>query len=197
MTFGFRNIFRTGGLGNGERKTIEWKAAKKRDCLDPERDSRRGRRRCSWKRGRTDRSRCRRSRRRNCGKSISGGQAGNSGPNESGKKRDTETGKASQTFYRETENQTQADERTVTRGCKITIEEKSQFKEIRDPSLKLVSRKKQEIDKIEIVGAFAKEGRRKAKTALSEYWAGLDSNQRRRKPADLQSAPFGHFGTYP
>jgi hypothetical protein len=28
-------------------------------------------------------------------------------------------------------------------------------------------------------------------------WAGLDSNQRRRKPADLQSAPFGHFGTYP
>ncbi len=28
-------------------------------------------------------------------------------------------------------------------------------------------------------------------------WAGLDSNQRRRKPADLQSAPFGHSGTYP
>ncbi len=30
-----------------------------------------------------------------------------------------------------------------------------------------------------------------------KIWAGLDSNQRRRKPADLQSAPFGHFGTYP
>ena len=28
-------------------------------------------------------------------------------------------------------------------------------------------------------------------------WAGLDSNQRRRKPVDLQSTPFGHFGTYP
>src|SRR4051812_40943203 len=28
-------------------------------------------------------------------------------------------------------------------------------------------------------------------------WAELDSNQRRRKPADLQSAPFGHFGIYP
>jgi hypothetical protein len=30
-----------------------------------------------------------------------------------------------------------------------------------------------------------------------EVWAGLDSNQRRREPADLQSAPFGRFGTYP
>ena len=29
------------------------------------------------------------------------------------------------------------------------------------------------------------------------WWAGLDSNQRRRKPADLQSAPVGHFGTDP
>lgn len=28
-------------------------------------------------------------------------------------------------------------------------------------------------------------------------WRGLDSNQRRRKPADLQSAPFGRFGTSP
>jgi hypothetical protein len=34
-------------------------------------------------------------------------------------------------------------------------------------------------------------------TGLKAMWAGLDSNQRRRKPADLQSAPFGHFGTYP
>ena len=28
-------------------------------------------------------------------------------------------------------------------------------------------------------------------------WAGTDSNRRRRMPADLQSAPFGHFGTRP
>jgi hypothetical protein len=35
------------------------------------------------------------------------------------------------------------------------------------------------------------------KSAATLKWAGLDSNQRRRKPADLQSAPFGHFGTYP
>ena len=28
-------------------------------------------------------------------------------------------------------------------------------------------------------------------------WAEMDSNHRRRKPADLQSAPFGHFGIYP
>ncbi len=33
--------------------------------------------------------------------------------------------------------------------------------------------------------------------SVSKHWAGLDSNQRRRKPADLQSAPFGHSGTYP
>lgn len=36
-----------------------------------------------------------------------------------------------------------------------------------------------------------------ASLSEKEWWAGLDSNQRRRKPADLQSAPFGHFGTYP
>ena len=29
------------------------------------------------------------------------------------------------------------------------------------------------------------------------WWAGRDSNPRRPKPADLQSAPFDHFGTYP
>ena len=28
-------------------------------------------------------------------------------------------------------------------------------------------------------------------------WAELDSNQRRREPADLQSAPFGRFGICP
>ena len=28
-------------------------------------------------------------------------------------------------------------------------------------------------------------------------WAGLDSNQRRREPADLQSAPVDRFGTDP
>ena len=32
---------------------------------------------------------------------------------------------------------------------------------------------------------------------IKKWWAELDSNQRRRKPADLQSAPFGHFGIYP
>ncbi len=36
-----------------------------------------------------------------------------------------------------------------------------------------------------------------AEGSFKDWWAGLDSNQRRRKPADLQSAPFGHFGTYP
>ncbi len=51
--------------------------------------------------------------------------------------------------------------------------------------------------------AIAKDGfERKSRilpreTAFQREWAGLDSNQRRRKPADLQSAPFGHFGTYP
>src|SRR5687768_10885191 len=29
------------------------------------------------------------------------------------------------------------------------------------------------------------------------WWAEKDSNLRRREPADLQSAPFGHFGIYP
>ena len=29
------------------------------------------------------------------------------------------------------------------------------------------------------------------------WWAGKDSNLRRQKPADLQSAPFGRLGTYP
>ena len=28
-------------------------------------------------------------------------------------------------------------------------------------------------------------------------WAKMDSNHRRRKPADLQSAPFGHSGNFP
>ena len=29
------------------------------------------------------------------------------------------------------------------------------------------------------------------------WWAKMDSNHRRRKPADLQSAPFGHSGICP
>jgi len=29
------------------------------------------------------------------------------------------------------------------------------------------------------------------------WWRGLDSNQRRRAPTDLQSAPFSHSGTPP
>jgi hypothetical protein len=29
------------------------------------------------------------------------------------------------------------------------------------------------------------------------WWAGLDSNQRRHTPTDLQSVPFNHSGTYP
>ena len=29
------------------------------------------------------------------------------------------------------------------------------------------------------------------------WWRRLDSNQRRRKPTDLQSAPFSHSGTPP
>ncbi len=32
---------------------------------------------------------------------------------------------------------------------------------------------------------------------LLRWWRGLDSNQRRRTPADLQSAPFSHSGTPP
>ena len=31
----------------------------------------------------------------------------------------------------------------------------------------------------------------------SEWWAGRDSNPRRREPTDLQSAPFGRLGTCP
>ncbi len=30
-----------------------------------------------------------------------------------------------------------------------------------------------------------------------EWWAGKDSNLRRRKPSDLQSDAFGHFATDP
>ena len=29
------------------------------------------------------------------------------------------------------------------------------------------------------------------------WWRVMDSNHRRHKPADLQSAPFGHFGNSP
>ena len=32
---------------------------------------------------------------------------------------------------------------------------------------------------------------------LTIWWRGLDSNQCRRKPTDLQSAPFSHSGTPP
>ena len=32
---------------------------------------------------------------------------------------------------------------------------------------------------------------------LTPMWVRMDSNHRRRKPADLQSAPFGHSGTHP
>jgi uncharacterized protein YajQ (UPF0234 family) len=39
--------------------------------------------------------------------------------------------------------------------------------------------------------------RRRLRETRSTWWAGLDSNQRRRTPADLQSAPFGHLGTDP
>ena len=30
-----------------------------------------------------------------------------------------------------------------------------------------------------------------------QWWAGMDSNHRKPKLADLQSAPFNHSGTYP
>src|SRR6187397_2056511 len=33
--------------------------------------------------------------------------------------------------------------------------------------------------------------------AQNEWWRGKDSNLRRRKPADLQSAPVGRLGTPP
>ena len=32
---------------------------------------------------------------------------------------------------------------------------------------------------------------------FSKMWVVMDSNHRRRKPADLQSAPFGHSGNHP
>ena len=32
---------------------------------------------------------------------------------------------------------------------------------------------------------------------ILQWWAGMDSNHRRRKPTDLQSAPFSHSGTPP
>ena len=32
---------------------------------------------------------------------------------------------------------------------------------------------------------------------VRKLWAQMDSNHRRRKPADLQSAPFGHSGICP
>ena len=32
---------------------------------------------------------------------------------------------------------------------------------------------------------------------IKKVWAQMDSNHRRRKPADLQSAPFGHSGICP
>jgi hypothetical protein len=35
------------------------------------------------------------------------------------------------------------------------------------------------------------------KTHVLAWWRRLDSNQRRRKPTDLQSAPFSHSGTPP
>ena len=35
------------------------------------------------------------------------------------------------------------------------------------------------------------------KQHLFKRWAKMDSNHRRRKPADLQSAPFGHSGICP
>ena len=35
------------------------------------------------------------------------------------------------------------------------------------------------------------------RSTLGIWWVGRDSNPRRRKPADLQSAPFDRSGTYP
>ena len=34
-------------------------------------------------------------------------------------------------------------------------------------------------------------------TKHPRMWVEMDSNHRRRKPADLQSAPFGHSGIHP
>ena len=38
---------------------------------------------------------------------------------------------------------------------------------------------------------------KKEDNVLFFVWAKMDSNHRRRKPADLQSAPFGHSGICP
>ena len=38
---------------------------------------------------------------------------------------------------------------------------------------------------------------RDATCRSSTLWVVMDSNHRRRKPADLQSAPFGHSGNHP
>src|SRR5205085_10771255 len=35
------------------------------------------------------------------------------------------------------------------------------------------------------------------RASCEAWWRRLDSNQRRRKPTDLQSAPFSHSGTPP
>lgn len=43
---------------------------------------------------------------------------------------------------------------------------------------------------------FTKKAENQQKQPLI-WWRGLDSNQRRRTPADLQSAPFSHSGTPP
>lgn len=42
-----------------------------------------------------------------------------------------------------------------------------------------------------------KRTRRIVSTNAFDWWRGLDSNQCRRKPTDLQSAPFSHSGTPP
>ncbi len=44
---------------------------------------------------------------------------------------------------------------------------------------------------------FSRMPQKRRNLLIMKWWAGLDSNQRRRKPADLQSAPFSHSGTYP
>ena len=47
---------------------------------------------------------------------------------------------------------------------------------------------------------FAKYNKKARLTSFSEsrfLWVVMDSNHRRRKPADLQSAPFGHSGNHP
>ena len=39
--------------------------------------------------------------------------------------------------------------------------------------------------------------KKKKRDCASSWWAKMDSNHRRRKPADLQSAPFAHSGICP